>query len=283
VVDAVRAALRPPGPTRWIAEAVDDRIELRTAIRRWSTVAEPSASLARIACGTALRAARLAIAVQGRQPLVSYPEGVGALAVLHAGGAVAASRRDVLLHGVLLGHAPAPSVGPPGRTAIIRWLHHGAESEGTWLCVLPDVPSVAPGPCWDGPHDDARRRGRPSAMIIALVGASGRLPVADLRIGQALETIRLTATALGLDSHVLAAPTAPTTETAPHIAIGTRSLALIRVVGRGRRGEHDARPDVRARPDTAAVGLLPVLDRPTVSQVTYLPARASSTSYTEDT
>jgi hypothetical protein len=236
VLAAARAAIRPPGPVRWIAEAVDDGIELRPIVRRWSIAAQPLAQLARIAGGAALRAARLAVAVQGRRHLVSYPEQTGVLAVLHAGGLVGPSRRHLLVYGVLCDGVLAPSVGPPGRTATVRWLRHVAEAEGTCLRVLEDVP-LAPGPSWGHSHNAGRPTGSHSNAIVALLGASGRPTAADLRLGQSLETIRLTAVALGLEAHVLPAPAQPTIETAPHVAPGTPSLALIEVARPRPRGE----------------------------------------------
>ena len=231
VVAAARAAVRPAGPVRWIAEAVDGGIELRTAVRRWSVAGEPPARLARVACGAALRAARLAVAVQGRRPLVSYPERTRALVVLRAGGLVVPSRRDLLLHGVLRDGGAASSVGPPGRAATVRWLRHVAEAEGTWLRVVQGVDPVAVGPAWGGPREEGRPVGGRADGSVAFVGASGRPGAVDPRLGQSLETIRLTASALGLGVRVLAAPAEPTTETAPYVAPGTRSLALIEVGG----------------------------------------------------
>jgi hypothetical protein len=114
---------------------------------------------------------------------------------------------------------------------VVRWVRHAAESEGAWLRVLPAAPHAVLGPCWHGPEDTGERPAEHrSDGIVALVGASGRLTVADLRLGQALETIRLTAAALGLDLQVLAAPSASTAaETGPQVAPGTESLAVIRV------------------------------------------------------
>jgi hypothetical protein len=120
VLDAARAALRPPGPVRWVLDPRPDRVELRAVIRRWSTAVEPAARLAQVAAGTALRAARLAVAVQGREPLVSHPDQPGVLAVLRAGGVVAPRREELALH-AMLRHAtdPAPvRVGKPDRTAV---------------------------------------------------------------------------------------------------------------------------------------------------------------------
>ena len=177
VVEAARAALQPPGPVRWTLDVRIDRVELRAVTRRWSTAAELPARLARVACGTALRAGRLAVAVQGRQPLVSHPDQPGVLAVLHAGDVVAPRREELLLHAMLLQEPHLARHPAPDLTAVLRWLRRAAESEGAWLRLLPErpAPSAALGPCWDGPDDPCP--GRTAAHPVAVViGAPGRLP-----------------------------------------------------------------------------------------------------------
>ena len=229
VVDAARAALQPPGPLRWIIETRADSVELRTVVRRWSTAPHPSAQLARIAGGAALRAARLAVAVQGRHPLVSYPERVGLLAVLHAGLAVRTRRDEVLLHR-LLRHEVVPAwyrarlLDP---TAALQRLRFAAEGEGAWVRVLDRLPTADLGPSWqdaDEQYQAADRR-----TIVALVGAPGCRPAADIRVGQAVETLRLTAMVLGLEMHVLAAPAEPAISGMPRQAgAGVGTLAVVR-------------------------------------------------------
>lgn len=246
VVEAARAALRPPGPVPWTLDVGTDRIELRAVIRRWSTAAEPPARLARVACGTALRAARLAVAVQGRQPLVSHPDQPGVLAVLHAGDMVPPRREDLLLHATLL-QEPGPARNPAqGLTAVLRWLRRAAESEGAWLRLLPEppAPSAALGPCWDDP-DGPRRAPTAPAPVTVVIGAPGRLPAADLRAGQAVETVRLTAMALGLDLHVLAAPATTTPAVERCIGRTTDTLAIVQI-GRPVRRE-DGNSDLSDR------------------------------------
>ena len=102
----------------------------------------------------------------------------------------------------------------PSRTAALQQLRRAAETEGGWLRVLDDVPGRSPavGPCWDDPDDAAWTgggAGSGAGTVAALIGAAGPVPAVDLRVGQALETVRLTATALGLAVRVLAAPAAP--------------------------------------------------------------------------
>src|SRR4051812_33014460 len=186
VVEAARAALRPPGHVRWTLDVRTDRVELRPVIRRWSRAAEPPARLARVACGTALRAARLAVAVQGRQPLVSHPDQPGVLAVLHPGDVVPPRPEDLLLHATLL-QEPGPARNPvQDLTAVLRWLRRAAESEGAWLRLLPEPPApfAALGPCWGAP-DGPRPVRTAQEPVAAVIGAPGRLPAADLRAGQA--------------------------------------------------------------------------------------------------
>jgi hypothetical protein len=206
VIEAARAALRPPGPVPWIAEPCGDRVDLRLRVRRWSTAVEPSARLARISCGTALRAARLAVAVQGRRPLVTHPGRLGLFAVLHAGEAESPRREEVLLHAALRGGVALPLTPRPSRTAALQRLRRAAEAEGAWLRALPTPPdpSRAPGPGW---HDSGWTWAEfDGDSFAAVVGAAGPAPVADLRVGQAIEAVRLAGATLGLVVRVLAAP-----------------------------------------------------------------------------
>ena len=227
LVEAARAALQPPGPMRWIIEARADGVELRAVVRRWSTALDPSAQLARIACGTALRGARLAVSVQGRQPLVAYPERPGLLAVVHPGIMVPPRRAELLLHG-LLRQEIAPAwcrARLLDRPAALQRLRSAAEAEGTWLRVLPGPVPAHLGRSWQDTDDQAPAVGR--RTIAALVGAPGRVPAADLRVGQAIETLRLTAMVLGLEMHVLAAPADSAAAGVPR-GIGAETGAIVR-------------------------------------------------------
>ena len=224
---AARAALRPPGPVRWILEPLLDRVELRTVVRRWATAAEPSARTARISSGCALRAARLAVAVQDRTPVVSHPDRPGLLAVLHAGSPAAPRSLDLLLHAVMVQGGRPSWIGAdvPGRPAALHRLRLAAESEGAWLRVLPTVAAgPALGRCWCDPSAAT------GDALTALVGAPGAPPAADLRLGQAVETVRLMGSAFGLDTQVLAAPaTAAVEEVRRHAGPGPSALAVLRI------------------------------------------------------
>jgi hypothetical protein len=229
VVDAARVAVQPPGPVRWTVQQHLDRVELRLVVRRWSIGVEPPARLARLAAGAALRAARLAVAVQGREPVVSRPDQPGLLAVLHAGRAAVVRREEELLHAVLCGTFVPPRYRAPGRAAVLQRLRRVAEAEGAWLRLLPEapVPSSALGPGWFGPGALASTAG---AVDAVLIGARGPVPAVDLRVGQAIEAVWLTGMALGLAVGVLAAPAAPAAlGIGPSGGRGADVLAVVRV------------------------------------------------------
>jgi hypothetical protein len=153
--------------------------------------------------------------------VVSWPDHRGLLAVLHAGDVAAPRREDALLHAVLRGaYAPQLFRAPEPYRGTTAAAPRG-QTEGAWLRVPDDVPGRSPavGPCWDDPDDAAWTgggAGSGAGTVAALIGAAGPVPAVDLRVGQALETVRLTATALGLAVRVLAAPAAPA-------ALGIRS------------------------------------------------------------
>ena len=230
VVEAAGASLSPPGPQRWILEPRTDRVELRTVVRRWATAPGAPARLARVACGTALRAARLAVAVQGRRPLVCRSERSGVLAVVHAGDPAEPGQAELLLH-ALLQRGPAPVPGRArtvGQSAALQRLRQAAEVEGAWLRALPtgSFAAVPQGPRWQYP--DGPDPAPTAPVLLAVVGAPGRTPAADLRLGQALQMVGLTAAALGLDLQVLAAPVAPTAPGARRLGgPGTDTLAVV--------------------------------------------------------
>jgi universal stress protein family protein len=84
--------------------------------------------------------------------------------------------------------------------------------------------------------DGPRRAPTAPAPVTVVIGAPGRPPAADLRAGRAVETVRLTATALGLDLHVRAAPATATSAIERCIGRTTDTLAVVQI-GRPVRGE----------------------------------------------
>ncbi|MCW0213398.1 MAG: hypothetical protein OJJ54_08560 [Pseudonocardia sp.] len=206
VIEAARAAPNPAGPVRWFARVLGDGIEFRSVVRRWSTADEPTARSVRVAAGAALRNARLAMAVQGRRPLVSFPSEQGLLAVVRAGVSAPPRAEERLLHAVLVtgatGEAGAGHAAERDAAALTL-VRRAAEAEGGWLRVLAERPTgLRRDAMWSLPVGVSVR----GSGQVVLVGADGPGPAAELRLGQALQGVRLTAMALGFSPRVLAAP-----------------------------------------------------------------------------
>jgi hypothetical protein len=88
--------------------------------------------------------------------------------------------------------------------AVRTLLRRAAEAEACWLRGLPERPAgLARDSTW--PAVAVEPASRTGALVI-LLGAEGPGPAADLRLGQALQSVRLTSMALGLRPEVLAAP-----------------------------------------------------------------------------
>lgn len=206
VIEAARGAPNPTGPVRWFVRAIEDGIELRTVVRRWSVADELTARTVRVAGGAALRNARLAVAVQGRRPLLTFPPEAGLLAVLRAGASAAPQGEERLLYAVLsAGARETAGTSPAAHDVAVRTrLRRAAEAEACWLRELPERPAgLARASTW--PAAAVGPVSRTGALVV-LLGAEGPGPVADLRLGQALQSVRLTSMALGLRPEVLAAP-----------------------------------------------------------------------------
>ncbi|MDT7704084.1 MAG: hypothetical protein QOJ30_6409 [Pseudonocardiales bacterium] len=206
VIEAARGAPNPTGPVRWFIRAVEDGIELRTVVRRWSVADELSARTVRVSGGAALRNARLAVAVQGRRPLLTFPPEAGLLAVLRAGASAAPQGEERLLYAVLsAGARETAGTSPAAHDVAVRTLlRRAAEAEACWLRELPERPAgLARDSTW--PAAAVGPASRTGALVV-LLGAEGPGPAADLRLGQALQSVRLTSMALGLRPEVRAAP-----------------------------------------------------------------------------
>jgi hypothetical protein len=209
LVDAARAAAAPEGSAPWFVTAVDDGVAVRSVVRRWSLAEEPPARVTRVAAGAGLRAIRLAVAAQGRRPQVTHPVEEGLLAVVRPGVACVPRPVERALYAALRDRGrPHPPAGPRGAAAR-SVLRRAAETESAWLRGIdhPVVPGDELGPAWPGPTNGegpvVPEAGEPEFV---LVGAAGRVPHADLRTGQAVEALRLTAALLGLHTAVVAAP-----------------------------------------------------------------------------
>jgi hypothetical protein len=208
LVDAARAAASPEGSAPWFVTAVDDGVAVRSVIRRWSVADEPLARVARVAAGAGMRAIRLAVAAQGRRPQVTHPVEEGLLAVVRPGEVYRPRPLERALYAVLRERGRPRRVDGPREAAARAVLRRAAETESAWLRRIdhPLAPGEELGPAWPGPIGEPALRPRP---VLVLVGAAGRVPHADLRTGQAVEALRLTAALLGLRTAVVAAPADP--------------------------------------------------------------------------
>jgi hypothetical protein len=213
---AAREAVAPAGPVPWFLEPVDGRsggaadgLALRMTVRRWARAVEPQARLARLACGTALHAVRLAVAAQGRRPVVSTPGGPsgrpGLVAVVRAGHVAAPRPAERAAYAALLD----PTARPPlETTAAMPHLRQAAEAEGAWLTA------VRPGPCVRGeilgPRWPGGDSGGPDTVTLVM-GVPGTSPWVEVQAGQAVEAVVLAARTAGSTATVLAAPANPET------------------------------------------------------------------------
>jgi len=208
-VEAAREAVAPEGARDWFLDAVDGGLALHTVVRRWSQADEPSARLVRLACGTALYAARLAVAVHGRRPVVTSSTTPGVVAVLRAGASTAASPVQRAAYAALRRGGPADVQAPPSAVAVLRYLRRAADSEGARLSEILLHPGPELGPRWPGSAVSDSGFTHPDATPTLLLGAPGRSPWAEVQTGQALEAVVLAAGAAGLQACVLAAPADP--------------------------------------------------------------------------
>lgn len=158
----------------------------------------PGMQETRIAAGSALLGMRLALAVQGRRPdvaLLPVPEQPDVLALLRRGMHAPPQPQERQLHALVGATAVSRAAVPE---AAVRYaLRRAAAEEGVWLRTATDRTGlVALG----------GRRDVPPAGMYATVGGDARLAVTDLRVGQALHRVLLTAAWLGLHASVVHGP-----------------------------------------------------------------------------
>lgn len=198
---AAHCAVQAAGPVPWCLDPVPDGVAIRLLVRRWTDSTSQDAVLARVACGTALQAASLAITGLGRRPVAAFSSEPGVLVVLRAG-----ERREprseelAMLAG--LRHCGVPRRLDPvvPEAGLLPWLRRAAERQGGWARRSGTGLDAGLGPAWP----DSRLITDPSSTVV--VGADGGPPYADVRLGRAIEAIRLTAAALGWWTRIAAAP-----------------------------------------------------------------------------
>lgn len=225
VTAAARTAARPAGPTPWYIDPVPDGVAIRMTVRRWTEASAPEAVLARIGCGTALRAASLAAVGLGRRPMTTVSTEPGVIAVLRAGEYREPCREEAaMLDGLHRFGVPRrfdPAVPEAG---VLPWLRRAAEREGVWARNAGRFDGTGLGPAWsDG-------RAVPENPSTVVIGADGPRPHADVRLGRAIEAVRLTAAALGWWTRIAAAPA---NRNRLHDALGGSAHAVLGTPYRG--------------------------------------------------
>ncbi|WP_379584392.1 hypothetical protein [Pseudonocardia hispaniensis] len=189
------------GAVRWWVAGTKGGIELRAALS--GTVPASVQRPTRVAAGSGLLAARLAVAVAGYRPFTTVlPDHrrPGLLAVLRLGALGEPTPTERALFGALVRPAAAPA--RMAAAAAVPLLRRAVDTEGAWLRSSLD------------PADRARMEAMlaevggdasPDAQLL-VVGSHHDLPAADLRAGLAVRRLLLCAAAFGLVGDVLAGP-----------------------------------------------------------------------------
>jgi hypothetical protein len=199
---AARAAIAPPGELRWFARPVSDGLQFRSLVKDWVDGQVEPAREMRVACGAALCTARLALLVQGREPVVVHPPRAGLLAALSAGAVVEPRDRDRSLYRLV--HHTGPPPTPPETVERFRAaLRRAADVRHVWFRTV-DAAAARLLPDRGRPWPD---RLEPAAdEVVAVIGAPATDRIADLRVGEAVQHLRLVSATLGWDLRVLAGP-----------------------------------------------------------------------------
>jgi hypothetical protein len=269
---AVKAATAPQFPEvdHWWVSAVGGCVKLRAATHI-ACLPAPAQRLTRIAAGTALLAARLAMAAAGvRSYTMLAPDAhrPALLALLQPAAAAEPTPAErALYHALAWPEPPWPGrrVGPA-----LPLLRRAADAEGAWLCTVCD------------PLDRSRilaaasHESEPvSDSVLLMLGSPGGGPVGEIRVGLALRRVLLTAQALGLGGMVLAGPVELSEERLRDLrGVGGRQMPpqILLAVGAHPHAE------LEASPRTAALGRPPASTRSARSR-THRPAGARSLTH----
>ncbi|MET0188686.1 MAG: hypothetical protein ABW212_06790 [Pseudonocardia sediminis] len=206
---AAAAAPGPPGPPRWFPRPLDDGVELRSVVRSWAADGDRAGRTMRIAAGAALRNVRISLAAQGRRAVCAYPQRDALLAAVRTGEPYTPSALDLALARLVsTGSAPEVPVRDPAVTRAL--LRRAADADQVWVRVLPGpLPAADPqaiGVPWA--RNPVAMGTRPEMLV--LIGAPENDRIADLRVGQAMQQIRLlSAVVLGRHTTVVAGPVDP--------------------------------------------------------------------------
>ena len=199
---AARAAMSPPGGARWFARPVSDGLQFRSVVKDWVDEQSEPAREMRVSCGAALCAARVALLVQGWEPVVVHPYRPGLLASLTAGATGVPRDQERSLYRAV--HRGAPSGTVPVTPERLRAaLRRTSDIRHVWFrTVAAPIPRLRPelGRPWPT-RLDATADG-----VVAVAGTPAADRIADLRVGEAVQHLRLVCLTLGWDLHVLAGP-----------------------------------------------------------------------------
>jgi hypothetical protein len=221
---AAAAAVSHPGGRLWRLRAVDRGVELRAEAPGHPNPSGPGLASIRIAAGAALLNMRLTIAATGDSPVTTLVPESGpsrTLAILRRGSPADPTPVESALAEVVGRPRPRHSelARLPVRDSIRNLLRRAAEAEGVWLRTILD------------PRDREQLAGlvpaaacRANGMLV-VIGSNHDVPAAQLRAGQGLQRVVLTAAGLGLAVRVLAWP--PDLRAADRLpaGIGGRGLA----------------------------------------------------------
>src|SRR5689334_20188118 len=192
------AAVRLPSGHPWYVRPVDQGFEIRADHTRGARSTDLGARTLRLAVGAALLNVRLAVAVFGHQPVVSWSlDGPRSYVV-------AVVRRGVHRDPAPVERALFAAIGsvrsasvPPAAAAVLARARSAAEAEGVWLRGVV------------GPDRDHLTRWLPDlhrpAHLVA-IGGNHDVPGVHLRAGLALQRLVLTVQALGWRASVAAWP-----------------------------------------------------------------------------
>lgn len=186
----------------WVS-ATGSVLEVRTHVSRDHAVLGPGLRQARIRAGAAVLDLRLVMAVRGRGPIVALlPDEArpGLLAVLYRGAPAPPTPQDRALHAAL--RAGPARRSPPAAGPVRLVLRRAAETEGCWLFPVAEGP-VLPRLARALTAEDAARLTTPGATAFVVGGYRDRAE-AQVRAGQAMQRVLLTARGLGLTGAALA-------------------------------------------------------------------------------
>jgi len=195
------AAVRLPSGHPWYIRPIDQGFEIRADHTRGARSTDLGVRTVRLAVGAALLNTRLAVAVSGRQPVVSWSlDGPRSylVAVVRRGLHRDPTPVERALFAAIASSRPVRSpCGPPTTAAVLAQARSAAEAEGVWLRGVV------------GPDRDHLARSLPSlgeAVHLVAIGGNHDVPGVHLRAGLALQRLVLTVQALGWRASVAAWP-----------------------------------------------------------------------------